>query len=875
MPRLFQATLLAILFAQPDAVSFAADVTFEADVRPILKARCWQCHGEEELKGGLDARLVRFLKQGGDSGPAIVVGQHAESLIFQRVSAGDMPPGGKKLSPREIDTLARWIDQGAKTVRPEPPKLAAGDTFSFEERTHWAFQPVRRPSLPTVKNSREVRSPIDAFLLTKLEAKGLGFGPPAERATLARRLYFDLVGLPPAPQEVDDFVHDSSPDSYERLVDRLLASPHYGERWGRHWLDVAGYADSEGYTERDVERPWAYKYRDYVIRSLNGDKPWDRFVVEQLAGDELLKPPYTGLNAKQADCLIATGFLRMAPDGTADSVADLDLARNEVVAGTIKIVSTSILGLTVGCAQCHSHRYDPISQVDYYRLRAVFDPGLDCEQWRAPSQRLVSLWTDADRQQAAAVAAELSQVQKQHLAELDAIVTSVFNREIAKLPADVQPKARAARETAAAKRNSEQKDLLKQYPFLNVNRGSVYLYIDDRLTAFNKKWSEREQAVSKKRPADNYVQCLTEVPGRIPHTKLFARGDVHQPRQEVGPAELAILNSVDPVALTGRSALPTSGRRLAYARHLTDGRHPLVARVLVNRFWMHHFGRGLVGTPSDFGFQGERPTHPELLDWLADEFVRNGWRLKPLHKLIVTSAAYRQSSHRRDDLDRVDPDNRLLGRMSIRRLEAESIRDAMLSLSGRIADTLYGPPVPVTPDDVGQIVIGIDTRDTAGRPTGEIVPLGSTQFRRSVYVQRRRSMPLGMLQVFDEPLMAPNCELRATSTVSPQALFMMNSVFVEEEAEALATRIVNEVHAGDIESQFRAAWSLVFGEGPQDRDLREGVAFLKQQAAILGSEPRSSHRPSHPRKRGHQLQSSALGHLCQALLISNGFLYVD
>jgi hypothetical protein len=871
MLRSIQIGLLAILLTAIATRLSAAELSFETDIRPILKAHCWQCHGEEqELKGGLDARLARLLRRGGDSGTAIVAGHHAESLIYQRVTVGEMPPGNKKLSPREIDVLARWIDQGAKTLRPEPQKLAAGDTFSVEERSHWAFQPIRRPPVPVVKAGNGAGSPIDAFVLEKLQAKGVGLGPPAARATLARRVYFDLIGLPPSPEEIDEVVRDPSPEAYERLVDRLLASPHYGERWGRHWLDIAGYADSEGYTERDVERKWSYKYRDYVIRSLNGDKPWDRFLIEQLAGDELLTPPYVNLSPEQADCLIATGFLRQAPDGTADSVADAALARNDVVAGTIKIVSTSLLGLTVGCAQCHPHRYDPISQVDYYRLRAIFEPALDCKNWRAPSQRLISLWTRVDRQKSAAVQAELNEVTKLRLAELDSIVTTVFNREIAKLPVEIQLKARAARETPPSKQTPEQKALLKQYPFLNVDRGTVYLYVDDRLTAFNKRWADRTEAVEQKRPADNYIDCLTEIPGQIPRTNVFARGDVYQPRQEVGPAELAILNVVEPVSFTSRPKHATSGRRLAYARHLTTDRHPLVARVLVNRFWMHHFGRGLVGTPSDFGFLGERPSHPELLDWLASEFMRNGWRLKPLHRLIVTSAVYRQSSLHRPEVDAFDPDNRLLGRMPVRRLEAETIRDSVLAACGRMSDTLYGPPVPVMPDEVGQVVLGVDTRDSAGRPSGKIVPLGPAEFRRSLYVEVRRSMPLAMLQAFDEPVMTPNCERRASSTVSPQALFMMNSSFVEEQAEAMAARIVKETPS-EKKSRFAAAWRLTFGVRPTDREVREGTAFLDRQTQVFAAE-----RPKkNGRAKRREPQLSALAQLCQALLISNGFLYVD
>ena len=364
MPRLLPLVLIAALCAwslSERAALPAEPLTFEAHVRPILKAHCWQCHGEEEeLKGNFDARLARFLLKGGDSGPAIVAGKHDKSLLYEKVAAGEMPPGKKKLSPREIEVLARWIDSGAGTARPEPESLAAGDTFTDEERAHWSFQPIRRPELPPVNHPESVRTPIDAFVLSRLESQGLSFGPAADRATLIRRLAFDLTGLPPETEAVDEFVNDPAPDACERLVDRLLDSPAYGERWGRHWLDVAGYADSDGFSEKDLERKWAWKYRDYVVRAFNDDKPWNEFIVEQLAGDELLTPPYANLTPEQADRLIATGFLRMGPDGTGDGAVDQNVARNEVLAETIKIVSTSLLGLSVGCAQCHAHRYDPI-----------------------------------------------------------------------------------------------------------------------------------------------------------------------------------------------------------------------------------------------------------------------------------------------------------------------------------------------------------------------------------------------------------------------------------------------------------------------------------------------------------------------------------
>ncbi len=875
-----RALLLVVVWHVPAVLlawqTAAEPLTFEADVRPILKARCWLCHGEEaEHEGSLDTRLARFLKQGGDSGPAIVPGNHAESLLHQRTSAGEMPPGENKLSPEELETLARWIDAGAETAREEPETLAVGDIFTAEDRAHWSFQPIRRPPLPSVEQPQRVAAPIDAFLLAYLEHKGLSFAPEAQRATLIRRLSFDLTGLPPTPEAVEQFVNDPAADAYDRLVDELLASPAYGERWGRHWLDVAGYADSDGYGDKDVERKWAHKYRDYVIRSFNRDKPWDEFLVEQLAGDELLSPPYANLSPAEADRLIATGFLRMGPDGTSDSAVDQNVARNDVVADTIKIVSSAVLGLTTGCAQCHAHRYDPISHEDYHRLRALFEPAYDWKEWRAPDARLISLWSDEVRQTAAAVDAELADITKRRNEELDQLVGETFERELAKLPEELQEKARATRETAADKRDDEQKQLIKEYPFLNVDRGSVYLYLDDRLRGFKKKWDDLTAAKQTERPAENKVRSLTEVPGHVPVTKLFSRGNFNEPRDEVAPGELSVLNTTNLTIPLDDPALPTTGRRLAYARHLTDGRHPLVARVLVNRFWLHHFGRGLVDTPGDFGMLGQQPSHPELLDWLASEFVRGGWKLKRLHRLILTSTAYRQSSVRRDELEAVDPDNRLLGRMSVRRLEAEAIRDALLSVSGRLTRRMFGPPVPVMPDEVGQVVVGVDTRDSAGRPTGKVVPLGGEEFRRAIYVQVRRSQPLGMLEPFDVPTMTPNCEKRASSTVAPQSLLMMNSELVVEQAAVMARRVRREV-GDDPGAQFRRAWLLAFARVPSASETEAAIEFLAEQGANAAAGAKPDQEGSEdPNADNVSPEQVALAHLCHALVISNGFLYVD
>ena len=873
MQRLLQLFLVGVLFliaSERTRADESRSLRFEADVRPILKAHCWQCHGEEEdVKGGFDARLARLLLKGGESGPAIVPGQHTESLLYKRVVSGEMPPGKKQISAGEISLLARWIDSGAATARPEPETLLAREAFTEEERQHWSFQPIRRPTPPNVKQPGRLRTPVDAFLLARLESQGASFGPEADKRKWIRRLYFNLIGLPPAPDVVEAFVTAEFPDAHERLVDELLSSPRYGERWGRHWLDVTGYADSDGYTGADVVRKWAYKYRDYVIRSFNSDKAWSEFLVEQLAGDELLTPPYQDLTPEEADRLIATGFLRMGPDGTGGPNADQSVARNQVIAETIKIVSTSLLGLSVGCAQCHPHRYDPITHADYHRIRALLEPAYDWKSWRAPNARLVSQWPPDVRRRAMAVDKELQDISQQRNGELDALVRETLAQELAKLPAEIQSRAKAARETPAAKRNGEQQTLLKEYPFLSIGRDTIQQFVPDQVTMIAKKWDERTAAAKKKRPADDDVMCLSEVPGTVPSTLLFSRGDFNQPRQEIAPGELSVLNPPGFTILPNDPQLPTTGRRLAYARHLTSGRHPLVTRVLVNRFWMHHFGHGLVVTPTDFGMRSEGPSHPELLDWIAADFMRGGWELKRLHRMIVTAAVYRQVSTRRQELEAIDPENRLLGRMHVRRLEAETLRDSLLALGGQLSSKMYGDPVPVSPDVSGQgIILSVNRFNSAGQVVRGPTDLGEEVFRRTVYIQVRRSMPLGMLELFDLPAMTPNCERRASSTVAPQALLMMNNPLVVRETLAFATRVRREADAG-LAAQFQLAWRLAFGRPPLAREVRAGVKFLNAQANAVRA------ASGKPETGTPDPATSSLAHLCQALLSSNAFLYVD
>lgn len=840
---------------------------FEKHVRPILKAHCFHCHGEGDvLEGKLDLRLKRLMEKGGDSGSALVIGKPAESLLLERIKKKEMPPNNKSLPDKDIAVLEQWIASGAATAGPEPEDPKQLSPIIDEEKKFWSFQPIRRPDVPAVKESHLVATPIDAFLLAKLQEKGLSFSPEADKRVLIRRVYFDLLGLPPSPADVAEFLADNSSSAYAKLVDRLLDSPQYGERWGRHWLDVAGYADSDGYDENDRERKYSYKYRDYIIRSFNSDKPFDQFIIEQLAGDELVPQPYKNLLPEQIELLAATGFLRTPPDGTA-AVSD-KVARNAVISETLKVVSTSLLGLTVGCAQCHNHRYDPILQTDYYRLRAIFEPALNTVAWRAPQNRLISLYTDQDRAKAAEIEAEAAKIDQEMKKKQDEYINATLEKEIAKLPEDKREACRTAHKTPADKRTAEQQQLFKDFPSLNVNPGTLYLY-DPKAAADLKKETERASEVRAKKPVEDFVGPLTEIPGQIPDTVLFHRGDPDQPKQTLPPGELAVLEAaVTTPILPKDPSLATSGRRLAYSRHLVSGKHPLTARALVNRIWMHHFGKGIVATAGDFGFLGERPSHPELLDWLADEFMAQGWKVKRFHRLLMLSTAYRQSSSRHPGADMADPDNRLLARMSARRLDAESLRDAVLAVNGKLNLKQFGAPIPVMEDEVGQIVVGIENKNGENRP-GPIIPLHGEEYRRSLYVQVRRSRPLAVLDTFDLPTLDPNCTSRNVSTATPQSLLLMNSDFVLENSKLLAERMSKDA-GPDEAAQIQVAWQLVFNRAATDLELESAKKFLAEQHANFAATPVGKTPTEKP-----DPALWARTTFCQALLSSNEFLYVE
>jgi hypothetical protein len=735
-------------------------VDFHGRILPLLAVRCHGCHGAEKAKGDLRLHTREGVLRTGEE-------------LLRRVGLPEddeerMPPEGPRLAPEEIERLRRWLDVGA----PWP----ARDDF-------WAFRPPSRP---------EGRFSIDSHLDAALAKAGIVPAPEADRRTLLRRAFFGLVGVPPSPEEAETFFADRAPGAFERLIDRLLDDPRYGERWGRKWLDLVRYAESNGY-EDDKIRPHAWRYRDYVIRSLNADKPFDRFIQEQVAGDEF--------RPDDPDAWIATGFARLGPwDGMSMEPA---VRHQDYLNDATDAVGSVFLGMTVGCARCHDHKFDRITQADYYSLQAFFagakreDRDLPGVVVDPPSVR--AAWTSA-RDAVAAAKAELEALRREAREEL------VHQRRC-----DVGPDGEVrVRDEETWKRA----DLI---------RPGVRGRLEARI---------KEQGAVEKlhRPA---AEAVFETSASAPKTHLLRGGELGAKGPEAPPRFVEAMCPPDgstPDLVPGR----TSGRRSALARWLTSPEHPLVARVIVNRLWQEHFGRGLVGTPSDFGRNGERPTHPALLDGLARTLVDGGWRLKPLHRLLMTSAAWRRAAGRPSP---ADPDNRLLGVANRRRLDAEAVRDSILSVSGRLNPARGGPGVyaPI-PKELNVMLPNNDKElswGTAPEPEGR---------RRSVYLFQRRSLTYPLIEVFDGPTMNQSCPKRSETTVAPQALALFNGEFCREEARAFADRIARD--ADPVGLAFR----LAFTRPPSDAERARCAAFL---------------------------QSGSPAGLCHVILNANEFVYPD
>jgi len=859
----------------------ATDLVSEHEVLPIFQLRCTGCHGKRRQEGGLDLRTQASRLKGGKSGPALVPGKPEESLLMKRILAGEMPPpkllyeyAVRPPTTPEVETLRKWIATGASAA---PAAVAAQEEtsdplVSDSARQFWSFQPPQRPGIPQVSHQQLVRNPVDAFLLQKLEAKNLSFSAPAERLTLMRRCYLDLTGIPPEPAEIEQYLRDDGPESYERMVDRLLASPRYGERWAQFWLNAAGYSDSEGLIDEDLVRPHAWRYRDYVIRSLNNDKPYDQFLTEQIAGDELFDFKKVKVATPEIiDKLAATGFLRMVPDGTYSTGNASVPERFNVVADEIEVLSSSVFGLTMGCARCHDHKYDPIPQRDYYRLSAILQAAYDPYDWMTPAAtnpyelkfptRHLDVALDSEREEAlrfnAPIEEEMRQLEAASQTKARPLREKLLEERLAALPQSVRDDLKTVAGTDEKQRSDMQKYLAEKFQetLKITNDDLVKRFPEYKLDVENSKKSM--DALKKKLQPKPQIRALFDMGGNPSAAYLLRRGNAQSPGDLVQPGVPSVLKAgIAPYKVIPPESNPeSSGRRLALARWLVQPNHPLTARVMVNRIWMHHFSKGLVASPSNFGRTGVPPSHPELLDWLATEFVQRGWSMKAMHRLIMTSTAYRQSSQFDPAVHQADPDDILLSRMPLRRMDAETLYDSVLKVAGRLDLTEFGPPAEVEVS-----------------PEGEVIAKGSNKgWRRSIFVLQRRKTPLTMMEVFDLPPMAPNCIERRQSTVPTQALQMMNSEVLHEHSRYLSGRLI-DAFAEDRDKQIEGLYLRALSRRPTPEEIkvaREGLIELEKQWGPH-LENTKHEAPKVPTARWF-----ALAGLCQSVLSSADFLYID
>jgi mono/diheme cytochrome c family protein len=830
--------LLATGLAAPPALAEPAGLPREVQV--ILQTRCVECHGGKAVKGRLTLATPAGLARGGRSGAAVRPGQPDASLLWKKVRDEEMPPEAP-LPSAERQVLQKWIASGA----PGLPAGAAGP--------HWAFVPPRRPAVPAARPG--LRNAVDAFIALALDEKKLPLAPEADRLTLLRRVAFDLTGLPPTPEEIAAFGADNSPGAYERMVEHFLASPHYGERWGKFWLDAAGYADSNGYFNADSDRPLAYRYRDYVIRSFNSDKPFDRFVREQIAGDEMAGyVPGGDVTPGTAELLTATHFLRNAPDGSGESDGNPDEVRTDrmtVLEGNLQVAMNCLLGITIQCTRCHEHKFEPIAHDEYYRLQAILYPVYCPDRWVKPNERTVTVATRQEREEhrrrTERVDRQVQALQAGLATQAGPYRELLIEERLAGLDAAAREAVLAAVRTPKEKLSPEQQALLKMHV------EPLTVSDDDVARRFPEYAALREQvrkavaAAEKGRPAPlEKLAVVTEVALPPPAHHLLVRGQHNKPGKEVQPGVPAAFctpaNAYTPAAPPGAAG---TGRRTAFARWVTSAENPLFARVFVNRVWQHHFGTGLVATPDNFGISGARPSHPELLDWLAVEFIDSGWSVKHLHRLILSSATYRQTSSVPEKARAADPDNRLLGRYPLRRLDAEALRDAMLAVSGELDRRPGGPYVPTQRTAEGNVEV--DEKNAGAR-------------RRSVYLQQRRTQVATFLELFDGPSIAVTCGARSTSTVPLQALALLNADFTRLRAAAFARRLAGEAPAGD---RLALAFRLACGRDPRDGERAAAGRFLDKQ------------RQTYRSAGGPPAEDRAWADLCQMLLASNAFLYVE
>jgi hypothetical protein len=901
---------LALALAVGNQPLPAGGPDFNVDVEPLLAANCFPCHSEDTRTSGFSvATLASVLAGGNRYGKAVQPGRPEQSVLVQILQGRLSPrmPMGKILPDAEVARIAEWI-------RGLPPGPGVQANTQPPARA-WALRAPADPKIPPVKNGEWVRNPIDAFILEKLEAKDLAPAPPASKRTLARRLYFDLIGMPPSPEEMNAFLSDSSPDSYEKLVDRLLADPRYGERWGRHWLDLVRYSETEG-LEGDAQlgrsrvlqtlaktggNPW--RYRDWVIDAFNNDMPYNRFALLQIGGGDEQSKTRSSYEPDIRN-YVALGYLRMAPWDVEDFVSEQQrqVYLNEVTATTASV----FLGLTLGCAQCHDHKYDPIPSRDFYRFQAFFNaiyvndvevPFAD-QPFREKAEAAIRYYTerlkDGPERKALddyekvlldkLISLKIAEAAKRDLdaddlrLELHKTGQKIFTPDEqarhAELFADftrtgdpVEKEALDAYEKVLlpklrdgyARASADPLDRFRQLSVEDVRRampheGAELKYFS---AAESEKWQKLtdqieilQRRLARWRPIALSVTNVTGPPvgPPLPQTHVLIRGDFRQPGEAVEPGfPSAITGNSDPAVIESDRyrQFPTRGRRITLAHWIASPDNPLTARVMVNRIWQYHFGRGIVGTPNDFGRNGETPSHPDLLDWLANRFIAKGWSIKAIHRLILTSNTWRQSADNSAALTvgaKVDPDNRLLWHFSRQRLEAEEVRDSMLFVSGRLNLQRGGPSVfPALPEELADLA----------KP----VPIGGLQWepnekeedarRRSVYIFQRRSIPLPIMAVFDATVFNETCPVRSATTTPLQALTLMNGSLVNEEAVYLAARVKKDA-GEDRPAQVARLFEIVFNRPPDSGEAQRMATF-----------------------------QGSLEALCRVVLNSNELLYVE
>ena len=787
------------LAAAPDAKADAkADAEgakfFDTEVETVLKAQCERCHGDEKQKGGLRLDSREAILKGGDSGPAVNLDKPDDSLLLKAISYDhedlQMPPS-KKMAQSQIETLTKWVKMGlpwGEKKDETPAKHTMTVPIDAKAKAWWAFQPVKKVAVPKVKDKIWALNPIDNFILAKLEEKGLKPAPFVGKAALLRRASYDLTGLPPTPGDVQNFLNDTAPNAYEKVIDKLLASPQYGERWGRHWLDLVRYAETNSF-ERDGDKPFVWRYRDWVIKSLNDDKPYDQFLKEQLAGDEM--------QGASPETLIATGYYRLGQWD--DEPSDVPQATFDELDDVVSVTAQTGLGMTVNCARCHDHKIDPISQKDYYKFLAFFrgvnrygGSGRNVED---NSLRPISPKEEQERfaKESAEYKKNLDDLNKQ-LDDIEKTVRDGFEEVEKQDFRNKQNRAPILKKRVPEKLSQENYD---KYVDLSAKR--------DDLEAHPPRGLEKALSV-------------TEM-DKIPPTNVLFRGSPQGPGEEVQPGFLEVLGAPDPQIPAPVKDAQTSGRRTALANWMTDPKNPLTARVMVNRIWQHHFGRGIVRSTSNFGYMGTPPTHPALLDYLATQFVQNGWKLKPLHKIIMMSNAYKMGAEYNKAAADKDADNDLFWRFDMRRLDAEEVRDSILEVNGTLNLQGGGPSIFV--EIPPEVLAG---QSVPGAGWGKSSPEEAA--RRSVYIKVKRSLAVPILAGFDAADTDQTCPVRFATTQPTQALTLMNSKFLNEQAQIFADSLKADAGA-DLKAQVTLGLQRVTQRTPSDKEVERGLNLMR------------------------------------------------